>query len=47
MLRGGQLFDKYFSTKFELLEDAIKNISHNQEFMKIFDDMVAKIKDIS
>jgi hypothetical protein len=47
VLRGEQLFDKYFSMKFELLEDAIKNISYNQEFIKIFDDMSEKVKNLS
>ena len=47
ILRGGQLFDKYFSVKFDLLEEAIQNISCNQEFIKIFDDMIDKIKSIS
>ena len=47
VLRGGQLFDKYFSTKFELLEDAIKNISHNQKFIKIFDEMSENVKNLS
>ena len=46
VLRGGQLFDKYFSVKFDLLEEAIQNISCNQEFIKIFDDIIEKIKNI-
>ncbi len=47
VLRGKQLFDKYFSMKFDELENGLLNISNNPDIIKIFDDLINNVKNLN
>ena len=42
--RGAKLFDKFFTTKYSQIDEYLKNISYDEEIIKMFDDLYEGIR---
>ena len=44
ILRGSQLFERYFATKYEDIDFYLQNISDDPDMLKLFDELYRKIR---